>query len=136
MIKGSLSISKLTSNVQEIDGKFCIRLEDNNYLKVVDMIITPEELMLALSGRSNSPVTFELGKMEFVGKIREQETISVKYPEYLYRQEDIQEFIRNNYAGEYEQDGWMLDLSLTSQKSTTTDKEGQRWAHFKRTRYV
>ena len=136
MIKGSLSIARVSSNVREMDGMMHITLQDSNYLKVVDMVISPEDLMLALTGRSQCPVEFDLGKMDLIGKTQEQQTVDIPIPDYLYVRKDIEEYIKNNYLDVYEQDGWILDTSLTSQRSTSKDGEGQTWAHVKRTRYV
>lgn len=51
-MNGKITIGLMNSNNPKFNNQFCIRIEDENYNLITEVIISPEKLSLAMAGQA------------------------------------------------------------------------------------
>lgn len=123
--KITILISKDTTSIEIIDSQ-----SSTTFLKV---ILTAEQLSMALSRQARVECQLEIDKLERVGKIHEHKIFEFEIPENLVsgaKEKELQELAQSKLS-----DGWIADGHFRSKNSFFT-KDGVQYASCIIRRYV
>jgi hypothetical protein len=133
---GKLSISR----VSELRNSYIsIRLEDSNaHITVVDIDVPIELFGNIVTGLGAQSVKFNVYDFDKIGKTMEHKTEQVIIEcDCIYDKSKLIDALKTTLK-EYEIDGWTADVtwSLSTQRSTGTNKDGQNYVNVLFRRWV
>lgn len=107
-LKGKLSISRVTSNVE--NDYIEIQLEDeNSRSRLIEIMVDFESFAKALTGLCYQPCSYQVVDIfDLLGKKHECKTVPIEYPE-LHNRDGLFKDLRELMVKPYEIDGWVAD---------------------------
>lgn len=136
-VQGTFSISRTQSNYGP--DTFTIRLEDTKARIVfAEAVVTPEDLALALSGRSDLSCLITCRGLDLVGKVRELQRItldadSVSHGNRPQAREAVTSHLKESGLAAQ---GWVCNDDLNAQDSITWLGEDRVYIRARITRWV
>lgn len=114
MSAGRLSISRISSNAPERDNMISITVEDKaSGIGFVNVLITPEQFAMALTGLSSCECELELRGLQHVGKKRETKQLILHVSFDRFARKEDREVKLREAAAQYEVEGWMVNPYFT-----------------------
>lgn len=104
MIPGKISISRITSNIEEVDYLTLQLKDESSRVRFLEVRIPFTSFVMALTGMMEEPITFYLYHTEHIGKVRETKEETVLVPRHTYAD---RETIARLALEPYEVDGWV-----------------------------
>ena len=134
VLKGKIDITRPS----RYDGKDVISItlkDDSSLVRFLEIELSPETMMMALTGLSGQEVEFKVRNLELVGKKRLYEPGTVDIPRSvignIYSKDEIRKYLVENCQRE----GWVLDPSIDTQ-SSVRHLDGAIRVNFAYRRYI
>lgn len=108
LANGSITIARNSHDEIQIEVR-----DETSHISFLHVTMTPEQLGMAITGRVEVPVTFDLSGVEWVGKRKVRERRQAKYPGQCYDRDKLAAWLESEHA----EPGWTIDLYLGSQGS-------------------
>lgn len=127
-----LSLTRINSNDEEKDGKFALRITDqNSKVGFLTIYITPEQFADLVSSRYVKADATILGA-DKIGKKHVSERRSVVCPLQAYEKSALRQWIIDNC----QEDGWTVFAPLDSQQSIIRNEDGAKTLSYLVYKYV
>lgn len=127
-----LSLTRINSNDEEKDGKFALRIKDqNSKVGFLDIYITPEQFADLVSSRYVKADATIRGT-DKIGKKYVSERRSVVCPLDTYEKSILQQWVIHTC----QEDGWTVFAPLDSQQSIIRNEDGTKTLSYLVYKYV
>lgn len=127
-----LSLTRINSNDEEKDGKFALRITDqNSKVGFLTIYITPEQFADLVSSRYVKADATILGA-DKIGKKHVSERRSVVCPLQAYEKSALRQWIIDNC----QEDGWTVFAPLDSQQSIIRNEDGTKTLSYLVYKYI